>query len=67
MAEHVLITSATRRLYRTAPIMPDRAEYDRARGYWLKDDKPLVTAAEFAENRMTKKADQETSEDQKGV
>ena len=67
MAEHVLITSATRRLYRTAPIMPDRAEYDRAGGYWLKDGKPLVTTAEFSENRVTKKADQETSEDQKGV
>ena len=67
MAEHVLITSAIRRLYRTAPIMPDRAEYDRARGYWLKDDKPLVTTTEFTENRRTKKEDQETMEDQKGV
>lgn len=66
MPEHILITKATRCLYRTAPTMPDRAEYDPARGYWLKDDKPLVTTVEFAEGMETKKADQETGEDMKG-
>lgn len=68
MAEHVLLTYATRRPYRDAPDMPDGAEYDYARGYWTKDGSPLVLATEFADDRgsPTKKCDQETGEDQKG-
>ena len=66
MSEHILIAYATRRPYRTTPIMPDRAEYDPAKGYWLKDDEPLVATAEFTENSQSKKCDQETGEDQKG-
>ena len=67
MAEHVLKTYATRWPYRATPILPDRAQYDSARGYWLKDGMPLVAVDEFAESgRVTKKCDQETGEDQKG-
>jgi hypothetical protein len=67
MAEHILVTYATRRPYRTIPAVPDGARYDPARGYWLKDSTPLVTTDEFAKGGpMTKKCDQETSEDQKG-
>ena len=67
MAEHVLMTYATRRPYRSVPVLPDHAQYDPARGYWLQDGTPLVTVDEFLEGgRGTKKCDQETGEDQKG-
>ena len=67
MAEHVLMTYATRRPYRATPAMSDGARYDPVRGYWLKNDKPLVVAEEFAVGGpVTKKCDQETGEDQKG-
>ena len=63
MAEHVLITYATRRPYRIIPTIPDGALYDPARGYWLKDGEPLAVSAT---GPTTKKCDQETGEDQKG-
>lgn len=67
MAEHVLLTYATRRPYRTAPVMPDGVQYDPVKGYWLKNDTPLLTTKEFLEgDRVSKKCDQETGEDQKG-
>jgi hypothetical protein len=65
MAEHVLLTCATRRPYQTAPAVPNGGRYDPVRGYWLKDNGALVAADEFGE-RVTKKCDQETGEDQKG-
>ena len=67
MAEHILMKYATRRLYREAPAMPDRVQYDPRSGYWINGGEPLVTTAQFLEGRLsTKKADQETGEDQKG-
>ena len=67
MAEHVLLTYATRRPYRSAPVLPDHTQYDPASGYWLQDGTPLVTVDEFLEGgSATKKCDQETGEDQKG-
>lgn len=67
VADHILMTYATRRPYRASPALPEGAQYDPARGYWLKDGAPLLTSREFAEGgRVTKKCDQETGEDQKG-
>ena len=65
MTEHVLLTYATRRPYHATPVVPDGACYDPIRGYWINGDEPLVAAEEFGE-RVTKKCDQETGEDQKG-
>ena len=64
MAQHVLMTFATRRPYREPPTLPDHAQYDAVRGYWLTDGMALVATDEFAQT--TKKCDQETGEDQKG-
>lgn len=67
MADHILMTYAVRRPYQASPTMPDRAQYDHRRGYWLKDGEPLVTTSEFLNGTSTtKKCDQETGEDQKG-
>ena len=67
MAEHVLITYATRRPYSSTPVLPDDTSYDPGRGYWVKDGTPLVVTEEFLEGGSnTKKCDQETGEDQKG-
>jgi hypothetical protein len=67
MAEHILITYATRRPYRATPAMREGARYDPVRGYWLSNDAPLLTSREFAvDGRVSKKCDQETGEDQKG-
>jgi len=66
MAQHILISCATRRPYRDIPTIPDGAHYDSAKGYWLKDSGPLVTADAFAAGPVTKKCDHETGEDQKG-
>lgn len=63
MSQHILITYATRRPYRQIPAVPEGAHYDPAKGYWLKDNKPLVSSTE---GPTTKKCDQETGEDQKG-
>ena len=67
MVEHILMTYATRRPYHAVPAVSDRAEYDPARGYWIKDGVPLVAGGEFLEvGPSTKKCDQETGEDQEG-
>ena len=67
MAEHVLLTHATRRPYRDVPTLPDQAQYDPAKGYWTKDGLPLVTLDEFVgDDQVSKKCDYETGEDQKG-
>ena len=67
MAAHILMTSATRRPYRDGPPLRPLLRYDPAKGYWLKGNTPLVVTEEFlAGDYGTKKADQETGEDQKG-
>lgn len=66
MAEHVLLTLATRRPYRSIPALPEHAQYDSVKGYWLQDGRPLVTTNEYVGGGGTKKCDQETGEDQKG-
>ena len=63
MSQHILITYAARRPYRQSPAVPEGAYYNPAKGYWLKDDKPLVGSVGVP---VTKKCDQETGEDQKG-
>ena len=64
MAEHLLITYATRRPYHAAPSIPNGAKYDAERGYWIKGDTALITTEGL--KGTTKKCDQETGEDQKG-
>lgn len=65
--EHILMTYATRFLYRAIPDMPDRVSYDSSKGYWLKDGMPMVTSEEFTEGCFgSKKRDLETGEDLKG-
>ena len=67
MAEHVLMTCATRRPFSTVPALPDDIRYDPERGYWIKAGTPLVITEEFLDGGLnTKKCDQETGEDQKG-
>ena len=67
MEKHILMKYATRRPYRTAPAMPEHAQYDPVKGYWRKGSAPLMSSDEFLQNGpLTKKADQETGEDQKG-
>ena len=46
--------------------MPDGSIYDRKKGYWIKDGEKLVTQDSNYGQRVTKKCDQETGEDQKG-
>lgn len=64
--KHPLLEHATARPYREAPALPSDAEYDTARGIWLRKGSPLVETEEFRSGRVTKKCDQETGEDQKG-
>ena len=67
MSEHVLMTFAVRKPYGSTGQIPDGAEYDAARGFWVKSGRPLVKSREFTEGGwQTKKNDQETGEDQKG-
>ena len=66
-SNHVLMAHATRRPYKSVPTLTRDTSYDPSRGYWVKDDRPLVVTDEFVEGRAnTKKCDQETGEDQKG-
>lgn len=67
MAEHLLITYATRRPYREIPAVSEDIRYDAGKGYWMKDGTPLVITSDFLDrSSSTKKCDQETGEDQKG-
>ena len=67
MAKHILMTYATRRPNRTAPTMPEHAQYDPVKGYWRKGSSPLMASDEFLKNGPpTKKEHQETGEDLKG-
>lgn len=66
MAQHALLTHATRRPYSAVPNLPEGAFYDPAKGYWILRESPLVQSPEFLANRTSKKCDQETGEDQKG-
>ena len=66
MAEHILMTRATRRPYSEVPDAGEGVRYDPERGYWVAGDAPLVTTDEFLTGgQATKKCDQETGEDQK--
>lgn len=64
MADHLLITYATRRPYRAVSSLSEDAVYDPERGYWINGDAPLVAVEKLG--NTTKKCDQETGEDQKG-
>jgi len=64
--KHILLTFATRRPYRTTPDLPEHAKYDRIRGCWIQEGSPLVRSSDGTMISSTKKADQETGEDQKG-
>ena len=64
LAEHLLITYATRRPYRNTPSIPNGAEYNVERGYWIQGDTALIQTEGL--KGTTKKCDQETGEDQKG-
>ena len=64
LAQHVLLTYATRRPYSSNPPLPEGSRYDVARGYWVHGDSPLADGDESPQ--VTKKCDQETGEDQKG-
>ena len=67
MTEHVLMTYAVRKPYGRTGVVPEDAEYDATKGYWVKAGIPLVNSREFTEaGWLTKKHDQETGEDQKG-
>ena len=67
MAQHILMTYATRRPYRATPAMPEHTQYDPVKGYWRLRGHPLMTSeASLQDGVQTKKADQETGEDQKG-
>ena len=67
MTEHVLMTYAVRKPYGRTGAVPDGAEYDATKGYWVKSGIPLVKSQEFTEaGWFTKKHDIETGEDQKG-
>ena len=67
VAEHILMTRATRRQYNEIPSMPDCTKYDSVKGYWLNNGEPMVTTDEFLEGSFgSKKRDLETGEDLKG-
>ena len=67
MPAHILMTYAARRPYRAIPTMPQDAQYDPVRGYWVLSGGPLVLSPDFADGGCTgKKCDQETGEDLKG-
>ncbi|MEI8662997.1 hypothetical protein [Xenorhabdus bovienii] len=64
--EHVLIQFSTKRPFSNKPEMPEGAIYNQAKGYWMKNEKPLVSYDSEYGTRATKKCDVETGEDQKG-
>lgn len=61
---HILIDLASRHPSREIVDMPPGAVYDPARGYWIKDGKPMVMNPAY--RAATKKHDIETGEDMKG-
>ena len=66
MADHVLMTYATRLPHHNAPTMPPNSRYDVTRGYWVIGNTPLIATDNFLEGGLyTKKRHQETGEDQK--
>ncbi|WP_435946472.1 hypothetical protein [Dryocola sp. BD586] len=64
--EHVLIQFATKRPFSSKPEMPESSVYSQEKGYWMKDEKPLVSYDSEYGTRVSKKCDIETGEDQKG-
>lgn len=67
MNDHPLVATAARKVHVEAPALPSDARYDILLGLWMLGDQPLASSegAGFGP-RVTKKADQETGEDQKG-
>lgn len=66
MNNHILLTLATRRPYRSTPQLPSRATYSVTHGYWILDGEVLVNSSVFSKKTtMSKKADQEIGEDVK--
>lgn len=66
MSQHILIVHAKRKPYTSSPEMPEGAVFDSTKGYWVSDDKPLISPTSKYGALTTKKCDQETGEDQKG-
>ncbi|HXW24966.1 MAG TPA: hypothetical protein VEK73_09480 [Xanthobacteraceae bacterium] len=65
MAEHILITTATRKRRRAIPELAPGTAYDIQAGCWMVDGMPLVGLGHVPP-QSTKKFDLETGEDQKG-
>lgn len=63
---HVLVRMAKRSPRRQHPSLPNGATYDAIRGFWRLGEQVLVRAPQYISGPVTKKADQETGEDQKG-
>ena len=66
MSEHILIKYATIFPYKEKPDLPKDAIYDEAKGYWIINNKPLISMKEYNDDPVTKKCDMETGEDLKG-
>lgn len=64
MDVHFLIANAVRSQYRQSPPIPADVFYDAKRGYWLCQGQPWVLSDGV--QPLTKKADIETGEDEKG-
>lgn len=64
MNEHFLIANAVRSQYRQSSPIPVGVTYDAKRGYWIRDGQPWVLTD--GAQPLTKKADIETGEDEKG-
>jgi len=63
---HPLVALSKRSEYRNVPELPNQATYDHVAGVWMLGGDVLVRTYEFMASRVSKKADQETGEDQKG-
>jgi hypothetical protein len=64
--QHILLSLSKRSLYSESPAMPEDAIYNPVFGVWTIQGDVLVRTEEFISARVSKKADQETGEDQKG-
>lgn len=67
MSSHILMSHATRLPSRNIPSLPKDTQYDIAQGYWILNNKPLVTTDEFLKSSLytKKRQGQETGEDQR--
>ena len=64
METHILLERAVRRPYDEIPTLRIDTKYKIEIGYWTAGGTPIVENNNF--DRVTKKCDQETGEDQKG-